>query len=229
MRLLGIIGISIAAFIIIFVLLWHILRLFISFPKMKQELADNLYDIIKKTHQILTDNGIEYILTDGTLLGSVRDGGLIAWDGDLDIVIIDKDLPQLIMLENVFAKNGLKLYEYRDGFWRVEYSDKKKGHLDIFIFGLIDDRYTHINPIHRVIWSGYYFKDELFPIKQNCKMGQLKLCGPNKPKKFLRRRYGDWERPCTLWPFFMTSNLSLFHKILYPYPDKEQRIILPSV
>ena len=43
-----------------------------------------LYDITKKTIDILDKANIEYWATDGTLLGIIRSKGFIPWDDDVD-------------------------------------------------------------------------------------------------------------------------------------------------
>lgn len=43
--------------------------------------------VLFKTVDILNKNNIKYWVSDGTLLGIIRDGGLIPWDDDIDIAI----------------------------------------------------------------------------------------------------------------------------------------------
>jgi len=47
---------------------------------------------------VLDAAGVDYMLDAGTLLGIVRDGDLIPWDGDLDISIPARGLPKLLEL-----------------------------------------------------------------------------------------------------------------------------------
>jgi hypothetical protein len=44
---------------------------------------------------ILDENEIDYFLNDGTLIGIMRDGGLIPWDRDIDIAILEKDVSKM--------------------------------------------------------------------------------------------------------------------------------------
>lgn len=49
-----------------------------------------LLDMMKRVHGFLSENGIEYFLFGGSLLGAVRHNGFIPWDDDMDIVM-DRD------------------------------------------------------------------------------------------------------------------------------------------
>lgn len=54
----------------------------------EMEIMDELDRVCKK-------NGIEYYMVGGTLLGSVRHGGFIPWDDDIDVVMYRSDLKKL--------------------------------------------------------------------------------------------------------------------------------------
>jgi lipopolysaccharide cholinephosphotransferase len=46
-----------------------------------------LLDMMKRVHEFLNANGIEYYLFGGSLLGAIRHQGFIPWDDDMDIVM----------------------------------------------------------------------------------------------------------------------------------------------
>lgn len=46
-----------------------------------------LLDMMKRVHEFLSENGIEYFLFGGSLLGAIRHNGFIPWDDDMDIVM----------------------------------------------------------------------------------------------------------------------------------------------
>ena len=66
------------------------------------------------TIDILGRAGIDYHLDYGTLLGVVRDGDLIPWDGDLDIGVLATDWPALEATFGAFRQRG----------WRTPHTER---------------------------------------------------------------------------------------------------------
>ena len=64
-----------------------------SSPLRKQQLR--MLDILKYVDNLCRENGLNYWLSDGTLLGAVRHQGFIPWDDDVDISMPKDDLEKL--------------------------------------------------------------------------------------------------------------------------------------
>lgn len=67
------------------------------------------FNMLRKLVHILEDNNIDYWLAYGSVLGSIRHGGFIPWDDDVDIYINGKDYKKLQKLFNNNVIDGLRL------------------------------------------------------------------------------------------------------------------------
>lgn len=77
-----------------------------SFERYREILLAMLYF----TDKMCRDNGIKYTVIDGTLLGAVRERGIIPWDGDIDIALTHSELGKL-----------KKAFEEYDGRYYLSY------------------------------------------------------------------------------------------------------------
>jgi len=65
-----------------------------------QEIKDLQLEILKKIDKFCVENGIQYFLGYGTLLGSIRHKGYIPWDDDIDIAMPREDYMRFVGLCN---------------------------------------------------------------------------------------------------------------------------------
>lgn len=97
-------------------------------------------DIFRVFHRIACSHGITYAQIKGSLLGIIRDGGVIPWDYDMDVCvpydqihtlisILERELPEGYYVISNFTDKRFPYFQTRIG--KVNY-DVNLIHLDIF-------------------------------------------------------------------------------------------------
>jgi hypothetical protein len=95
------------------------------------ELAEFASDLLKR-HRIV--HWLDY----GSLLGAVREGELIRWDGDVDFGMLQHDRAALLGLADEVELAGHHLDQSLPGVIRIVYSDINSSHLDLFLWEVRD-------------------------------------------------------------------------------------------
>jgi lipopolysaccharide cholinephosphotransferase len=189
-------------------------------PVDKTNLISKKLDYARKTLllvcNLLDEHNIPYHLEGGTLLGLVRDGDLLPWDGDLDISIPLEYAGQLEKMKWTFLKIGIKMSTRRS---QQTHGPIQKGQLSIFkikslanylvqlvwpkypsvvldIFVKVkDDQYTYWQANSKImrVENRYYESFETISYRGK----QLKV--PNQYKAYLTEKYGDWSVVIKEW------------------------------
>jgi len=161
----------------------------------------SINNLFKKIIPILEKNNIEYWIHSGTLLGAIRNKGIIPWDDDIDISILDKDKQKLLNLkselnsidldiDDVFF--GYKIYD-KNG-QKIKNKSFKFPFIDIFITQQNDNIIKYISPDALKIWDNDYFTtEELYPLKRY-QFEEYYVFGPNNPYNYLDRSYPNWKK-----------------------------------
>jgi len=154
----------------------------------------DLYQTMKDVDHILKTEKIEYWAESGTLLGALRHHGLIPWDDDLDIDILEKDEPKLLALKDQFATKGLDL-QWEFFGWKLIKRDNPNVGIDFFIMREEGDKLTYRgdNPWGtREGQPQFQKKSETFPVVSH-PFGEISISIPHSPKPFMDSLYGpDW-------------------------------------
>lgn len=153
-------------------------------------------------------------LDSGTALGMHRHGGMIPWDHDIDVAVLDPDMPKVY--QTLKTKLDPEKYSIQD--WSVQ--SRPCSFLKVFIKGTHDfiDIYPNTyNPETDTIHHKYAYRDHMFTVQKAKEQGKkyeedgfpaahifpLRPCTfdgvetyvPNRLKECLEQQYGDIS-PC---------------------------------
>lgn len=170
--------------------------------------SNALYRLMKFIHDTLTKHHVPYFILGGTLLGAVRNRGIIPHDDDGDIAIMKKDVPKFLKLIPLFEKAGYNVNtegsdeEREEGCvpqrtcsFFIDRIDGKGLACDVFVCEKDRNRITYASPSWREATSGGG-KTCSFPIEHVWPLlpyyfGNFYVYGPYNPIAHLNSCYGD--------------------------------------
>jgi hypothetical protein len=176
-------------------------------------LSDYLFEELSWIDALLERHGIWHTLAYGTLLAAVRDGDLIPWDEDLDMLIEPGDEEALIALRPQFAERGLRLVSARQPTSHLPVCPPgvrtfspsvvralrgRKTVCDFFMFSLFDDgirrRYDFRNEVY---WAPHMsFPDYFVAKRATVRLRGRAFPGLRRAEAWLASVYGrDWQTP----------------------------------
>ncbi len=94
--------------------------------------TEHLLELTGFVDDLLERHGIVHWLDYGTLLGAVRNGELIPWDGDVDLGILDRDVEAVLALAPEVEQAGYVVKLVGESVVRVSYSSVNDSHVDLF-------------------------------------------------------------------------------------------------
>jgi phosphorylcholine metabolism protein LicD len=168
-----------------------------------QEMITRIYVLLEYLDILFKMNGVEYIISSGTLLGSVRHSGMIPWDDDADIIVLNKSPKEITDLINKYTKiSNIRSREHETKNIVLCEFEGYLGVIDIFFTEkeIVNNKvkYTYAFPYNIKYPKEWFYEDEIYPIKEYT-FGELKLKGPNNSSKFLDRVYPEWKTKIVKW------------------------------
>ena len=94
----------------------------------KNPWKDTLIELFRAWKEICQKHSIEYVLAFGSLLGAIRNGDVIPWDSDIDILVDKKIFPlleQLSLERNFDSNDGIVRFVVQPEF-RKEVSETRR-------------------------------------------------------------------------------------------------------
>lgn len=86
----------------------------LRFVYRKCDTRAHMAELLSRTTRVLKANDVEYWLDKGTLLGVHRDSGLIPWEYDVDLGVMNATCDEISALKSEFAREGLVAYDRAD-------------------------------------------------------------------------------------------------------------------
>lgn len=147
--------------------------------------------LVSKTKQLFDYVGLKFSLAFGTLLGAVRDKGVIPGDEDVDVFVWDEDT--LIHNIPLFQQHGLRVVRVERGKLYTFRMNDSTYYIDVYI----------LRELRCSIWSSYCYSLNLnvTPKKFFVEYEQIDFLGieclcPKRPETLLAFWYGnDWRIP----------------------------------
>jgi len=178
------------------------------FKPTEQWAVDAIYDTLEMIDELCRLHNIPYALTGGTLLGSHWYDGLIKWDDDGDLVMLEEDVERLLALRDELERRGYAISTSEWGYYIFPLNGlpSKKGKnypaIDLFPLKMRNGKYRcAIEKAYRK-WPKEYISVDEWSRITDVPFGHLTLRGHTGPdaERMLNSSYGtDWKRVACSW------------------------------
>jgi hypothetical protein len=169
---------------------------------LSQDDTIELYQMLKDTHEVFQQCGLDYWAEGGTMLGAVRSKGIIPWDDDNDTMILDSDVPKLLALRPILSDLGYFLEPVFFGH-RIVKTNKTPTQVDIFLMKEQNSElyYDRGDWGTRTVTDSegqlqtkpiFIRRDEVFPT-QEVEFGPIKVKIPHDPNPYLDNLFKGWK------------------------------------
>jgi phosphorylcholine metabolism protein LicD len=156
---------------------------------LNQKQLDCTKELLLKFIDFTHKNKVDYFIIGGSLIGCIRNGGLLPFDDDIDVAVFEKDI---YLIEKY--KDPLFYFEVAD--YGFGYKFKKKNSnlfIDIMIF-----EQDKANPmkykIIKNLWKNEaIYLDEIYPLTVK-KYSGINVLVPYKYIQYLHRAFPKWDK-----------------------------------
>lgn len=178
-------------------------------PKTPPHHVDQVYELLSILNTLLREKGITYSMLGGTMLGAVpeRGGGMIPWDDDGDLFIMEKDAQNFLALKDRLASLGVTMTDGGLDAFRITFDEatlKNNYGVDplhaaqVDIFLMKEDPDGEKIRFKSKFYQGQFPKEwflsqevqDLVDYPFGPPEKRLFLKGPREPKRYLTTFYG---------------------------------------
>lgn len=184
------------------------------------------FDILKEFVRVCNENGLKYFLVCGSALGSVKYGGFIPWDDDIDVALPRDDYNRFVKLapsqlaDELFLQTYETDEEYPNLYAKLRNSDtayieKSSANLCINHGIYIDVFPLDGYPEAKLSQFRLEFRKKLFKLKQSCSFeGNYSL--KVRILRLVLRLLGTHKRT--------KQNVRSFERLISKYPVENSKI-----
>lgn len=152
----------------------------------KQHDIDNIYYMLYIIDNVYRLSNIFYIITNNTLLGTVRHKRIIPWDTYGSISILLEYIDNVLKLETELKRYNIKhIYDKNGYMWYVLYNSDNKYIAGIKVVILKKESNLYYDIYNSKI---FYKKYEIFP-RARYRLNKINVMGPRIPNDYLKRTY----------------------------------------
>jgi lipopolysaccharide cholinephosphotransferase len=167
---------------------------------MKQADINRLYSILHRINKASHLSGLHYWICAGTALGAVRHGGLIPWDDDGDIYILEPEFHATALL----FYRALNIYglhisphiiegEPSDTWFKIYDDVSRFPNVDVFLLTQKGGKWCLSDPTAYKIWKNEYLLPDEIASTIYVPFGPLRLPLFAHADRYFSRAYGeDW-------------------------------------
>lgn len=153
-------------------------------------------------NNLLKKSNITTFLISGTLLGMIRDGGLIEGDNDIDIGVWAEEKNELELYNIVKGTKRFRTISLLPNMLKIV--DQNDITIDVFLHHKCENTIWHGTDVHRWYNTPFLLKEFIFE-------GENFLI-PDDVDTYLKENYGNWKEPVLFWDYsFDTPNQRFPH------------------